>query len=236
MTTRPMVGWCGNDLEPRQYLSPEPLLQSPDWVASQLRSGQQVPSYSYAGNNPVGNVDPNGLETLILYGNPAFRGTTGFSRASYEAALVSHFFPFSGETDPSRVVAVSAESGFPTRSISNSPAGRPWEHVIYVGHGGPGSLNPSDISVGPETFAGWFGGRSPGRVSLSGCFAGAPDAPFVTRARQLLPFSSFAGVNGSLGVSVRPTWQGQFGGFLSLTPSFPNVVYPSWANANGWYR
>ena len=44
----------------RKYLSPEPLLQSPDWVMSELQSGYQVPAYSYARNNPVMVVDPNG--------------------------------------------------------------------------------------------------------------------------------------------------------------------------------
>lgn len=44
------------------YLSPEPLLQSPTWVASRLRSGVQTPSYSYAANNPVYFVDPDGLD------------------------------------------------------------------------------------------------------------------------------------------------------------------------------
>ena len=48
------------------YLSPEPLLQSPTWVASELQSGRQVPSYSYAMNNPVRYVDPDGKWPLLL--------------------------------------------------------------------------------------------------------------------------------------------------------------------------
>lgn len=44
-----------------QYLSPEPLLQSPTWVASELREGYQIPAYSYARNNPIANTDPTGL-------------------------------------------------------------------------------------------------------------------------------------------------------------------------------
>lgn len=44
-----------------RYLSPEPLLQSAKWVAAQLRLGRQVPSYSYALNNPLRNSDPTGL-------------------------------------------------------------------------------------------------------------------------------------------------------------------------------
>jgi hypothetical protein len=49
----------------RKYLSPEPLLQSPDWVASQLRSGRQVAVYAYAFNNPIGVVDPTGLDGTV---------------------------------------------------------------------------------------------------------------------------------------------------------------------------
>ena len=45
----------------RKYLSPEPLLQDPSWVAGELQSGYQVPAYSYARNNPVRYVDPTGL-------------------------------------------------------------------------------------------------------------------------------------------------------------------------------
>lgn len=49
-----------------EYLSPEPLLQDPSWVASQLRSGRQVPTYSYALNNPVGLTDPTGLDVYLV--------------------------------------------------------------------------------------------------------------------------------------------------------------------------
>jgi RHS repeat-associated protein len=44
-----------------RYLSPEPLLQSPNWVTSELSQGHQVPAYAYARNNPMMNVDPTGL-------------------------------------------------------------------------------------------------------------------------------------------------------------------------------
>jgi RHS repeat-associated protein len=44
-----------------RYLSPEPLLQSPEWVATQIRLGRQTPTYSYAANNPVRLTDSTGL-------------------------------------------------------------------------------------------------------------------------------------------------------------------------------
>ncbi|MCU0697390.1 MAG: RHS repeat-associated core domain-containing protein [Myxococcaceae bacterium] len=52
------------DASTGRYLSPEPLLQSPTWVANELRSGHQVPTYAYARNNPVRFTDPKGLFTI----------------------------------------------------------------------------------------------------------------------------------------------------------------------------
>lgn len=43
------------------YLSPEPLLQNPNWVRRELKSGHQVPSYAYARNNPIAYTDVTGL-------------------------------------------------------------------------------------------------------------------------------------------------------------------------------
>ncbi len=42
------------------YLSPEPLLQSPNFVAYKGQEGLSAPAYSYALNNPIGVVDRNG--------------------------------------------------------------------------------------------------------------------------------------------------------------------------------
>ncbi|MDP2272661.1 MAG: hypothetical protein Q8K32_18140 [Archangium sp.] len=47
-----------------QYLSPEPLLQNPNWVMGEALDGHSVPVYAYAGNNPVRNTDPTGLFKL----------------------------------------------------------------------------------------------------------------------------------------------------------------------------
>lgn len=44
-----------------RYLSPEPLLQDPNWVKAELVVGHHVPSYGYAGSNPVTSGDPTGL-------------------------------------------------------------------------------------------------------------------------------------------------------------------------------
>lgn len=45
-----------------RYLSPEPRLQDPRWVARQAALGTSVAVYAYARNNPVRYVDPTGLD------------------------------------------------------------------------------------------------------------------------------------------------------------------------------
>jgi len=69
----------------RKYLSPEPLLQDPNWVRRELKAGHQVPAYAYARNNPITNVDPDGLlvgylarwVALRWWVGPAIAGATG---------------------------------------------------------------------------------------------------------------------------------------------------------------
>ncbi|MBE2248835.1 MAG: RHS repeat-associated core domain-containing protein [Myxococcus sp.] len=43
-----------------RYLSPEPLLENPAFVAARLRRGGMLPPYAYASNNPIGRVDRDG--------------------------------------------------------------------------------------------------------------------------------------------------------------------------------
>ncbi len=45
---------------PGWWSSPEPLSKNPSWVASQAEAGLHVSAYSYALNNPVNYVDPDG--------------------------------------------------------------------------------------------------------------------------------------------------------------------------------
>ncbi len=63
-TTQSMAGWCGSDLEPSRYLSPEPLLQSSTYARLMAQSGMRVPAYAYAANNPISYVDPSGLAIM----------------------------------------------------------------------------------------------------------------------------------------------------------------------------
>ena len=48
----------------RRYLSPEPLLQEPKWVSEEVKDGFSTPTYSYAANNPLRYLDPNGADAV----------------------------------------------------------------------------------------------------------------------------------------------------------------------------
>lgn len=53
-----------------QYLSPEPLLQDPVLVKWRAQQGRSLPTYAYANNNPVRNVDPDGRLDMVVDGVP----------------------------------------------------------------------------------------------------------------------------------------------------------------------
>jgi len=56
--------WQARGHESGIWLSPEPLAQLPSFVVSTASRGHHVVRFSYAENDPVGHVDPTGLNTL----------------------------------------------------------------------------------------------------------------------------------------------------------------------------
>lgn len=49
-----------------QYLTPEPLLRSPNFVAGMAMQGLSTPAYAYAGNRPLRYVDYSGLDAFVF--------------------------------------------------------------------------------------------------------------------------------------------------------------------------
>lgn len=45
-----------------RYLAPDPMLQTPNWIAVRASRGVTSPAYSYARNNPLANIDTDGRE------------------------------------------------------------------------------------------------------------------------------------------------------------------------------
>jgi RHS repeat-associated protein len=76
------------DVSAGRWVSPEPLLKNPAWVVSQAAWGMHVSAYAYALNNPIANVDPNGLSpgAAGFYFTPwsaaAAAATTGWGAAA----------------------------------------------------------------------------------------------------------------------------------------------------------
>ncbi len=67
----------------RKYLSPEPMLQKPTWVMAELQHGFQVPTYAYARNNPLGNIDPDGRLVFAPFAIPLWAWATGAGIAGF---------------------------------------------------------------------------------------------------------------------------------------------------------
>ncbi len=63
-----------------RYLSPEPLLVDPEWVASEASQGFQTATYGYALNNPVKYTDPDGLTSFIFEPPPNLPKDAPFSQ------------------------------------------------------------------------------------------------------------------------------------------------------------
>ena len=69
----------------RYYASSTGRFMSPDWSAKEepvpyakLENPQSLNLYSYVGNNPLGNVDPDGHACTAWYGNSGWTGSSGF--------------------------------------------------------------------------------------------------------------------------------------------------------------
>ena len=78
------------------YLSPEPMLQDPDYVRGMAQLGYSTPTYAYASNNPITHTDPTGLLDPGVSGLPA--GVTPAGTGLYR--------PMAGQPDPPWVNAL----------------------------------------------------------------------------------------------------------------------------------
>lgn len=88
----------------RRYLFPEPLLQSPGYVAAMARSGMSVPTFAYGLNNPLRYIDSTGLFV-----------TATFDRATGLLVVT--------DMDTGRSATMTGKSGIPNTSsmAANGP-------------------------------------------------------------------------------------------------------------------
>ncbi len=85
-----------------RYLGPDPLAYEPGYLLKKAGAGQSVPVYAYAGNNPIGNIDPDGRQD-----GPAVE------RRSQAMADMTRACTGGSEADCQAVAAVAAVSAVP---------------------------------------------------------------------------------------------------------------------------
>ncbi len=89
------------DASSGRYLSPEPLLQVPNYLASMAAGGRSVPTYAYASNNPVRNVDSNGREVKFEIENNTYRDRADDARTRLQSCpAVNEWFMKCFGTNP----------------------------------------------------------------------------------------------------------------------------------------
>ncbi len=74
-----------------RYLSPEPLLQQPDYVRLMAQSGMSVPTYAYAANNPLKYSDPDGLRIVWNQSDGALNRQVSRLRSTRTGAALFDF-------------------------------------------------------------------------------------------------------------------------------------------------
>lgn len=127
-----------NESSTGRYLSPEPLLQKPDWVASELQSGHQVPAYSYARNNPVGTTDPTGLAPPPTPSRNPYGGGCNLSTdvcSPPKGCVPAKEFPVSNIENPGRSMSVPIAYNFCLRNGVRDASYVMYEQLPVVGTG-----------------------------------------------------------------------------------------------------
>lgn len=157
-------------ISPSCYLSPEPLLQNPTWVRSQLRSGRQVPGYSYGLNNPIRTIDPDGRDPLTdllgaswaaanwAAGGRAFADFQwyGWSQGGFGFTVGVDRAPLQQMLDPNAAVTLGRFTCYPT-SAQSDPGWRRHEtahsnQYMWLDSIAPGSFLPmSLVGLGSST-------------------------------------------------------------------------------------